>query len=142
MLELSKLAFSAVAGIASHLCIFKHGEWHLHIQRVVLVWIVLVISVLANEGLRSHTVGGRGIGQGLAYLLVYHSCFFSSILVYRLFLHPLYHFPGPRGAAVSKLWHIYNNLSCQNHLLLDDLHKRYGDFVRTGRTHPWNSASL
>ena len=49
--------------------------------------------------------------------------------------HPLHHFPGPALAKVSKLWNVAHCLGSKNHLLLDGLHKEYGDFVRTGTQH-------
>lgn len=57
---------------------------------------------------------------------------FSSIAMYRVFFHRLQRFPGPRIAAVSKFWHMSHCLSSKNHLLLEKLHRQYGDFVRTG----------
>jgi len=57
---------------------------------------------------------------------------FTSIATYRLFFHRLGRFPGPILARASKLWHMYQCLDGQNHLVLDGLRDRYGDFVRTG----------
>ncbi|KAL9089692.1 MAG: hypothetical protein Q9159_002420 [Coniocarpon cinnabarinum] len=57
---------------------------------------------------------------------------FLSMTLYRLFFHRLRHFPGPKIAAVSKLWHAYHCLGGQNYRFLSDLHMKYGDFVRTG----------
>ncbi|OKO95665.1 Tryprostatin B 6-hydroxylase [Penicillium subrubescens] len=57
---------------------------------------------------------------------------FTSITIYRLFFHRIGHFPGPRAAAVSKLWSVYKCRDSRNHLFLDGLHKKYGNFVRTG----------
>ncbi|PVI04480.1 cytochrome P450 [Periconia macrospinosa] len=59
---------------------------------------------------------------------------FSSIGVYRVFFHKLRSFPGPYLARVSKLWHVWKCVKSRsrNHLILDDLYKQYGDFVRTG----------
>ena len=68
----------------------------------------------------------------------YLSGLFASIIVYRTMLHPLRHFPGPTLAHVSKLWHVVHCLDSKNHLLLETLHQRYGDFVRTGARLPKN----
>ena len=57
---------------------------------------------------------------------------FSSMAIYRLFFHRARHFPGPKLAAVSKLYHVYQCRKGQNHLFLKQLHERYGTFVRTG----------
>lgn len=57
---------------------------------------------------------------------------FLSITIYRLFFHRIRHFPGPLLAALSKLGHSYQCRYSQNHIVLERLHQRYGDFVRTG----------
>ncbi|OOF94575.1 hypothetical protein ASPCADRAFT_26369, partial [Aspergillus carbonarius ITEM 5010] len=56
----------------------------------------------------------------------------SSITIYRAFFHPLRHFPGPFGARISKLWHVWQVRDSKNYRVLDNLHTQYGDFVRTG----------
>lgn len=72
----------------------------------------------------------RGLTLGVSYVVG----LFGSIGVYRTFFHRLRHFPGPRGAALSKLWQVWKCRDSNNHLILDDLYKRYGPFVRTGRS--------
>jgi hypothetical protein len=58
---------------------------------------------------------------------------FSSIVAYRLSpRHRLYKFPGPRLAAVSKFWHVWQCRDSRNHELMDNLHEEYGDFARIG----------
>ncbi|KAK2745695.1 hypothetical protein FQN57_003592 [Myotisia sp. PD_48] len=41
-------------------------------------------------------------------------------------------FRGPKIASVTKIWHMWKCRSSKNHLVLDELHQKYGDFVRTG----------
>ncbi|KAL9593418.1 MAG: hypothetical protein Q9179_005896 [Wetmoreana sp. 5 TL-2023] len=48
--------------------------------------------------------------------------------------HRLRNFPGPRFAAVSKLWHIWQCRDSRNHLVLEDLRRQYGSFVLTALT--------
>ncbi|KAL9105897.1 MAG: hypothetical protein Q9227_009008 [Pyrenula ochraceoflavens] len=57
---------------------------------------------------------------------------FVSITLYRLFFHRLRNFPGPKLAAVSKLYHVWQCLDSRNHQVLEDWHRQYGAFVRTG----------
>ena len=57
---------------------------------------------------------------------------FSSIIIYRLFFHPLRHFPGSKLAAASKLWHISKCGNGKNFRVLEDTRHQYGQFVRTG----------
>ncbi|KAJ5369456.1 hypothetical protein N7509_014068 [Penicillium cosmopolitanum] len=51
-------------------------------------------------------------------------------LLYRKWLHPLAHFPGPASAAVSNLPYVKWVISGQLHQRLRELHDEYGDVVR------------
>ena len=58
---------------------------------------------------------------------------FASIIEYRTSsFHRLHNFPGPKLAAISKLWHVWQCRDSRNHELMDFLHEEYGDFVRIG----------
>lgn len=67
------------------------------------------------------------------------SCILASLctssLIYRAFLHPLHHFPGPFGAKLSKLWSLRQVIRSKSrwHRVSVELHEKYGDYVRTGR---------
>ncbi|KAL3476707.1 cytochrome P450 [Aspergillus californicus] len=57
----------------------------------------------------------------------------GSIVLYRAFFHRLRQFPGPWMAKVTKLSSTVRSLErTQYHLDLEDMHRQYGDFVRTG----------
>lgn len=53
-------------------------------------------------------------------------------VVYNVYFHPLSHFPGPRGAACTRLWLAYMELVKRVSLsdLRVELHRKYGDVVR------------
>ncbi|TVY35049.1 Cytochrome P450 monooxygenase [Lachnellula subtilissima] len=56
-----------------------------------------------------------------------------SILTYRAFFHPLRNFPGPFGAKFSGFSHVFRIVKeSRNHVEVDKLHKKYGEFVRVG----------
>ncbi|KAH9062299.1 putative cytochrome P450 [Lactarius vividus] len=59
-------------------------------------------------------------------------CYCLLRLTYNLFFHPLSHFPGPRGAACTRLWLAYMELVKRVSLsdLRAELHRKYGDVVR------------
>lgn len=62
-------------------------------------------------------------GLGVAAWLV-------GLVVYRLYLHPLAKFPGPKLAAITDYWEFYQDYFREEsgHLFLelDELHQRYG----------------
>ncbi len=59
------------------------------------------------------------------------ACSWLAIVVfYRLYLHPLSKFPGPKFAAVSSLYHFYYDVVAGGEMLsnLAELHKVYGKY--------------
>ncbi|KAF4212934.1 hypothetical protein CNMCM8980_000486 [Aspergillus fumigatiaffinis] len=106
----------AIAGILSHVLYFRRGEHQLysHIYLSLLVVSTTVVSVFFHY----------------SYIMVYLASLYTSILIYRLFLHPLRSFPGPLLARVSGLWYI--NPKHKAYLTLQALHNQYGPIVRTG----------
>ncbi|KAI1381207.1 benzoate 4-monooxygenase cytochrome P450 [Hypoxylon crocopeplum] len=133
--ELSYNSFYLVAcliGVAAHLKIFIKGECHLRAPTIVVVHLIAIVSL--------PTILARGTPHDVAITFpiavklfaTYSFGLFSSISIYRLFFHRLKGFPGPRIAALTKLWHVYKCRHSRNHLELDTLHKQYGTFVRTG----------
>ncbi|KAF2706473.1 hypothetical protein K504DRAFT_459776 [Pleomassaria siparia CBS 279.74] len=68
-------------------------------------------------------VVGIVVGIVVAYVV--------SKIVYRLTLHPLAGFPGPKLAAVTSLYHAHYDI-LQPGLIkkMPDMHERYGNVVR------------
>ena len=60
--------------------------------------------------------------------------YISSIIVYRLYLHPLAAFPGPRLAAITQWYEFYWNVIQPGQFTfhIQDLHKVYGKPPQTG----------
>lgn len=59
----------------------------------------------------------------------------AVILVYRVFFHPLRHFPGPFAARLSKWWAVKEVLRSNfryHNTVVPHLGRTYGDYVRTG----------
>ncbi|KAF4151001.1 hypothetical protein CNMCM6069_004779 [Aspergillus lentulus] len=106
----------AIAGILSHVVYFRRGEHQLYSH----IYLVLFVISTAVVTVRFH----------YSYILVYLASLYTSILIYRLFFHPLRSFPGPLLARVSGLWYI--NLKHTSYLTLQALHNQYGPIVRTG----------
>ncbi|KAK6825858.1 cytochrome P450 monooxygenase, partial [Apiospora arundinis] len=57
-----------------------------------------------------------------------HVMYLTTLSIYRLFLHPLARFPGPKLAAVTRYYEAYYGLICngQYTFKIAELHKKYG----------------
>nr|BAI44760.1 cytochrome P450 [Alternaria alternata]BAI44802.1 cytochrome P450 [Alternaria alternata] len=56
----------------------------------------------------------------------------SCQCVYNIYLHPLRHYPGPKLAAATGLYHWYWTLAGRIHRQLHKLHRQHGEVVRIG----------
>lgn len=126
-------AIAIVVGLLVHQFIFVHGEWHLRGPKVVVLHIAIATiiysaGILIYQGRRQNNV------LRITYsILSYNFALFSSIAIYRIFLHRLKQFPGPRIAALTKLWHVWKCRDSRGHLVLQAWYEEYGEFVRTGK---------
>ncbi|KAJ3579831.1 hypothetical protein NPX13_g737 [Xylaria arbuscula] len=58
--------------------------------------------------------------------------YYIAQVVYLLFFHPLAKYPGPKLAAISDLWWVWELSSGSLPWTVKDLHKKHGDVVRIG----------
>jgi hypothetical protein len=125
------LIASAAVGVTAHHGLFIRGEWHLRVPRLVFSHVALAFAVwsLVRDEYMDSAKHLRLCGLMFTSYLV---SLFSSISIYRLYFHRLQAFPGPKLAAVTKFWHVFQARNSTNHLVLQNLHRRYGTFVRTG----------
>lgn len=79
------------------------------------------LTVAAMEALSS-LLSGQNI---LATIVLY----FVTLALYRLYLHPLARFPGPKLAAITRLYEGYYDLyqSGQYTFKIAELHRQYGE---------------
>jgi hypothetical protein len=123
---------AVVAGLVAHHGAFIHGEWHLRIRNVVSGHIALAFLILCILNPFFDT-----LKDAVQSLFIFSGSYlvslFTSISIYRLFFHPLRKFPGPRLAALTKFWHVYQARNSTNYLVMQDMHSKYGTFVRTGK---------
>jgi hypothetical protein len=56
------------------------------------------------------------------------AAYFVSIVIYRLYLSPIAHFPGPRLAALTVFYEFYWEAVCNGQFTfhIGELHKKYG----------------
>ncbi|OTB19797.1 hypothetical protein K445DRAFT_7823 [Daldinia sp. EC12] len=130
----------AIAGVLSHRFYFIRGEKHMKAPVYAISWVfistcIVFAGYIINAWNRRHTTNSviaSPVGTCILINVAFFTPLFISMLIYRTFEHALREFPGPRLAAVSKLWHFYHMLVTENHLLLEDIRNEYGPFVRTG----------
>ncbi|KAI1740506.1 cytochrome P450, partial [Xylaria scruposa] len=121
----------ATLGMLSHLLIFIRGEWHMQAPTLFVMYCVsCVILYFARYD------AGYNINSHLRHIALlpfsYAAGLFSSIVIYRRYLHRLRNFPGPWAAGVTKLWHVWKCRHGKNFLVIEELRRRYGPIIRTG----------
>ncbi|KAI1323417.1 benzoate 4-monooxygenase cytochrome P450 [Xylariaceae sp. FL0255] len=125
---------AAATGILAHRCLFIRGEWHIQSPAIVRTHLVLFIFLFPVLDVY------RDLGSPISNTCVVHASaismylvsLFSSITVYRLLLHPLRSFPGPKLAALSTLWNVWKCRDSRRFQILESWHRQYGTVVRTG----------
>ncbi|PHH64775.1 hypothetical protein CDD81_4037 [Ophiocordyceps australis] len=130
---LARLTASSGLAILLHHGVLRRGEWHLWAPNLLSAWLLLAAGVLAAEVALAEQGGmlASAVNAGCT-VVAFTATVFASMAAYRLGFHGLRKFPGPRAAAVSKLWHSWQCRGGKNYLVLDKLRSEYGDFVRTG----------
>jgi hypothetical protein len=125
------IASASCVGIFMHLCIFIHGEWHIRAPVILLGHSFLVLAIVFYN---IYLLEAHSWRQTILLISGYFTSLLLSILTYRVFFHRLSKagFPGPLWARFSKIPHLWHCRQSQNHLYLESLHRKYGDFVRTG----------
>lgn len=140
MLPITKLCTAFCVGVLVHVGLFKKGEWHLEAPRVLVLHALVFTAIVIMD---ARTTEQSSLYNSYCVVLGYLSGLFSSIVTYRLSpWHRLHDFPGPRLAAVSKFWHVWQCRDSRNHELMERLHNQYGDFVRIGMGPPQDNLSL
>ena len=131
--SIEEVFIAAVTGVASHLFVFIHGEHHMRAPMIFRLYIALFSTLLYVEVVVKNEEVSDGAKEAVKIFTVYILSLLTSIAIYRKFFHRLRHFPGPSMASITKLWQTTKTLDSQNHILLDNLYEKYGDFVRTGK---------
>lgn len=127
-------ALAALTGAVAHALYFVRG-YHDHYALVTGGSHAAVGALLAVVA-----VVQCGLVSGLRLTVVLSACYlgalFASIAVYRLFLHPLAHFPGPVAARLTKLYGPWIARNGRMHWEHSRLIAEYGPIVRIGEKTP------
>lgn len=124
--------FAAALGIISHLLVFIRMKPVPNAGRLITLPVLLpailcsVLNFTYNIPFRQAAIGAY------ALTTIYFTSVFTSVLVYRLFFHPLRQYPGPFLARITQFYHVWNSRHFSTHLYLQQLHEKYGDYVRVG----------
>ena len=130
---LSLCMYLAVAGVASHLGYFIHGEHHREAPAVARIMLLAILFLFNLQYWYLKLSFKYSTLNTIAMLLTYLIPLWTSMLVYRLFFHRLRKFRGPLPARISRLWYASQCLpNFDSFRTMARLHKEYGDFVRTG----------
>jgi hypothetical protein len=132
MLSLScLLAVSFGAGIAFHLITLQQELDH-HVHHLFGGYLITFSGLIYIFHQSTHDFWAAFQVTGLI-AAVFNTALTASILTYRLFFHRLHRFPGPKLAKSSKLWWFFKLVKQpKGYLMIEQLHKQYGDWVRTG----------
>ena len=134
-------ALAALTGVATRLGYFNRGEHHMYAVQYVQAFLGVIFTAVGV------LVGAAGKGVQEALFIIgppiglYLAGLYGSLIVYRLFFHPLRHIPGPTSTKISNLCFSARLGRGDGHNKMLDMHRRYGAFVRLGSsdvstTHP------
>ena len=122
---------SAIAGLFMHHAVFIYGEWHVRAPKIILAHGAILVGAFGTGTLTGNfNLLKCTLWFGAGYLF----SLYGSIGMYRIFFHRLSraNFPGPLYARASKIPYVWACRNSKNHIYLETLRKKYGEFVRTG----------
>ena len=135
-MAISNVQFSvlaAAAGVGVHVFYFRHGEHHqqalLYLRLLGYAVPIMLYPVSVAAGWPLYSIF-KILMQAEASFLI---SLLLSLTVYRLSpFHRLASFPGPVTWRWSKFAQVFANRHLRGFEALDELHRKYGDYVRTG----------
>jgi tryprostatin B 6-hydroxylase len=128
-------AITFVTGVLLHATVFsRHLEWDRHTPSILISACLFFAATALGLAILDQTSWTLSIAFTSVMTAYFLSGLLASMVIYRLFLHPLRSFPGPKAAGVTSLWVINQNIPDLNlYIKLRSLHDQYGDFVRIRR---------
>ena len=130
------VAVFAVLGVFFHVTILRTVEIERFVYRLVTLGFITVVGLCAAH-IQINFSPVAAILRVALLSFSFSGALFLSMMVYRVFFHPLRKFPGPVGAKISRFYVAYKaSQDLQYHKQVSKWHEQYGDFVRTGKQHP------
>lgn len=125
-------AAAVTVGSISHLVYFRSGEHHLYGMRYVFFGMGIILASAFAQSYCLHLTIGAALAQTSLVVGSYLIGLYSSLVIYRVFFHPLRSFGGPYGCRISSAWFATYLAKSDAFRQLESLHHRYGDFLRIG----------
>ncbi|KAK4228689.1 Tryprostatin B 6-hydroxylase [Podospora fimiseda] len=119
---------AAVTGVLSHVLYFIRGFRDMQALGIIIGHSLAYIGLTAAIVIQTGIYGGLVLSTTL--FATYLISLFTSIVIYRLFFHPLRHFPGPLVAKITRLHAPWLARNGQWHIEQEKLFKKYGNIVR------------
>lgn len=135
-MSLSKNLVAAGVDLLTHNRIFIYGEWHRQAPELSAFSIILPFALWTLEFRHDRNLTYEAFTSAIIITGSFFAALFTSMVVYRIFFHFLRKYPGPVLVRVTKLWHFYHCRSRQNHFLMKQMRKQFGDHVRIGKKLP------
>lgn len=127
---------AAALGILFHVTVVRY----LDVDNFMYTFLALLWAASALVTSAHLLIGFSFISACARVLLLaisFDAGLFLSMAVYRVFFHRLRKFPGPFGAKVSRFYSAYLvGKDVKYYKEVEKMHQKYGDFIRTGKTHP------
>ncbi|GME35797.1 Cytochrome P450 [Neofusicoccum parvum] len=124
---------SAVAALAFHAAIQPFELLDVLLWQISGVFGVSAIAIFCVDVQFLHSSPSHAAWNLAVSATSFATTLAASILIYRAFFHRLRKLPGPPVAKLTKFWSVYHSSKAfQYRLKLEELHKEYGDVVRTG----------
>ncbi|KAI0098886.1 cytochrome P450 [Nemania sp. FL0031] len=126
------LISALVAGVASHLAFFRVGEHHLYGARYVLTAATAFATGILVQSYFFQLSSRVAALRTLAVAASYFCGLYSSLVVFRIFFHPLHKFSGPLGCKISSAWFATYIRKQDAFRQLHKLHQKYGNILQIG----------
>ena len=123
---------AVAAGVTTHLGFFIRNEHHLHGLMYMKIFLLAFLTAIIAIVRVNNEAFGTAFTKTGALTAYYLGGLYTSLLVYRIFFHPLKRFPGPFGNKIGNLWFSMQLGNADAYMKVLNLHKKYGSFVRIG----------